>query len=291
MPQLTSTETIETVVPPAVIGRVADDLAGALCLTAEGFQSMSTEQQKFADAYVRCMKEAFGDCQDCAIRHCIDNFAARFLPSLISAYKSWPGICSPYAAILFLLSSSPYLVRYIRKTGQGTTLLSLCAHKMVQHPIPFTKDLYRDSAVLQSLSVMSHLLSLSLSNVSRKRLLKWMNRVSARSKIYYNDDSVGGLTQTAYKLMGEVAELNAISLRNRTAEADVFYIPWLDCGSHQKHCVNDPCLDDECLHEDPLMLKNQRKQCSRCKATAYCSKEHQKLDWPLHKLFCFPTKY
>ncbi|KAJ7441837.1 hypothetical protein B0H11DRAFT_2251903 [Mycena galericulata] len=196
-----------------------------------------------------------------------DNFAARFLPSLISAYKSWLGICSPYAAILFLLSASPYLVRYIRKTGQGYTLLSLCAHKMVQHPIPFTKDLYRDSAVLQSLSVMSHLLSyadtfprqlVSLSNVSRK----W------------------GLTQTAYKLMGEVAELNAILLRNRTAEADMFYIPWLDCGSHQKHCVNDPCLDDECLHEDPLMLKNQRKQCSRCKATAYCSKEHQKLDWP-----------
>ena len=27
-------------------------------------------------------------------------------------------------------------------------------------------------------------------------------------------------------------------------------------------------------------------RCSRCKTTVYCSKEHQKLDWKRHKLFC-----
>lgn len=27
-------------------------------------------------------------------------------------------------------------------------------------------------------------------------------------------------------------------------------------------------------------------RCSRCKIAVYCSKEHQKLDWKHHKLFC-----
>lgn len=30
--------------------------------------------------------------------------------------------------------------------------------------------------------------------------------------------------------------------------------------------------------------------CSKCKLVSYCSKEHQKEDWPTHKEVCFPLK-
>ena len=30
-------------------------------------------------------------------------------------------------------------------------------------------------------------------------------------------------------------------------------------------------------------------RCSRCKSAAYCTKEHQKLDWKRHKEFCIPN--
>ena len=67
---------------------------------------------------------------------CQANFAARFLPSLVSAYKSSPGVCGPYTVVLCcFLCTSPYLLKYIRKTGQGYTLLMVHAHQMVQQPI------------------------------------------------------------------------------------------------------------------------------------------------------------
>ena len=30
------------------------------------------------------------------------------------------------------------------------------------------------------------------------------------------------------------------------------------------------------------------KYCSRCKTVSYCSKDHQKKDWIIHKLICYP---
>ncbi|KAJ7076215.1 hypothetical protein C8R43DRAFT_966009 [Mycena crocata] len=60
---------------------------------------------------------------------------------------------------------------------------------------------------------------------------------------------------------------------DRDQDSFHMYFPFAHCGAFNDHCVND-----ESQHY--TILKAERKQCGRCKATAYCSKAHQQLNWP-----------
>ncbi|KAJ7176140.1 hypothetical protein C8R43DRAFT_554848 [Mycena crocata] len=56
--------------------------------------------------------------------------------------------------------------------------------------------------------------------------------------------------------------------------------PWLTCGAKREHCADG----------HPIKERG-RRQCGRCGTVVYCCKEHQRLDWPGHKLRCFETNY
>ncbi|KAJ7159091.1 hypothetical protein C8R43DRAFT_359448 [Mycena crocata] len=41
-------------------------------------------------------------------------------------------------------------------------------------------------------------------------------------------------------------------------------------------------------HVEPV---TRRRECARCQTVAYCCREHQRQDWPHHRLRCFETCY
>ncbi|KAJ6593736.1 hypothetical protein B0H19DRAFT_1056215 [Mycena capillaripes] len=79
----------------ATIHVVATRLGEDFHLTEYGFEPMTHKQ------HIKAIHTA--------------NFAARFLPSLVSAYQFMPGPCSSYTSALILLMDSPYFVKYIRR--------------------------------------------------------------------------------------------------------------------------------------------------------------------------------
>ncbi|KAJ7033307.1 hypothetical protein C8F04DRAFT_1261118 [Mycena alexandri] len=63
------------------------------------------------------------------------NFAARFMPSLVAAHRSYPGARSPCTRVLGLLLRSPYFLKYLRRTGAGYTSLIFQANQIVQQQL------------------------------------------------------------------------------------------------------------------------------------------------------------
>ncbi|KAJ6455507.1 hypothetical protein C8R47DRAFT_1082731 [Mycena vitilis] len=120
------------------------------------------------------------------------NFASRFLPPLIAAYRSYPCPGSSYTSAVIALLDSPYFVRYIRRITIGYTLLMFQANHMQHQQVSLPdQDSGGNVAILGSLIILHFLLFYAqqfprhlgaLFKNSRYRLLEWLNHVKIASK-------------------------------------------------------------------------------------------------------------
>lgn len=102
------------------------------------------------------------------------------------------------------------------------------------------------------------------------------------SQIYMAAEAIWGLT--ADKLpKAKFEELRSVLQDQRVVEygsykvhgfGDVFVLVPLDPSQ------KSPCSLDTC------MVTNAAFKCSKCKNAMYCSKDHQRKDWPTHKTVC-----
>ncbi|KAJ7843586.1 hypothetical protein B0H13DRAFT_1909300 [Mycena leptocephala] len=200
----------------------------------------------------------------------LENFAARFLPSLISAYRSQPdnSTLACYNFAIASLVGSPYFHKYIRRTANGYRLLAWTTDVAVQEQLSTPHK--------NSYSPNDHSLEIERSYCSHGtwdgQQIEDMLRSLSKRRLRKLDLKV---LRSIYQYALECADyLNPL----KVVTICPWVVPWVECGAFVEHCrcAQKPCI----AFCPPPMTKQQRKQCSGCQATTYCSKEHQTLDWP-----------
>ncbi|KAJ7440117.1 hypothetical protein B0H11DRAFT_1934004 [Mycena galericulata] len=205
-------------------------------------------------------------------------FAARFLPSLISAYKCSLESHSDaaracYSKALTCVMHSPYFVKYLRRKGD-TTLLEFHADRFLERwPVPEgicdkPEDHDREYPILFLMDSLD--------------ILHFLLHYAAQFPRYLTPLSESKYTQAETwlkvgSIMFDPESEASIVGSKLTAPAELLeYTPWLKCG-----CFNgDGHQHDGAVGCSAIMPKTRLKKCGRCQATTYCSTEHQILDRP-----------
>ncbi|KAJ7450097.1 hypothetical protein B0H11DRAFT_2078436 [Mycena galericulata] len=223
------------------------------------------------------------------------NFCARFLPSLVAAYKTVPGTRGVYWLALLGAAPNQYFAKFMRG-GLAPDLYVFYVNHLLENT--FWKRGGHDS-VRESFRLLRYLM-IYASLYPRAPLGLWicesgvrsgeaLNIILKRAKRSKRGDTLRSrdyeiechrdVEQWAYGLM------QLLTGRMNTAQFlhdQHTVVPWVTCNAAEEHCESD--------HGHPLKERG-RRECVRCQTVAYCSKEHQRVDWPQHKLYCFETNY
>ncbi|KAJ7438042.1 hypothetical protein B0H11DRAFT_1935571 [Mycena galericulata] len=212
-------------------------------------------------------------------------FTARFLPSLISAYKCSleshsDAARSCYSEALAIVMHSPYFIKYLRRKGD-TTLLEFHADRFLERwPVPEgicdkPEDRDREYPLLclgDSLDILHFLLHYAA------QFPRYLTPLS-ESKC----EQAEAWIKFASIVVDPESEASVVGRKLAVPPELLEYTPWLQCG-----CFNgDGHQHDGAVGCSAMMPKTRLKKCGRCQATTYCSTEHQILDWPVASLGFF----
>ncbi|KAJ6452528.1 hypothetical protein C8R47DRAFT_1229411 [Mycena vitilis] len=263
----------------------ATELADDFSLTTDGFLPMSPEQHAKALSAIQFYALAAqvdvpsGKFADAIVQ----NFAARFLPSLISAFRACPGSGDSYASALVILLASPYFIRFVRRTASGYTLLIFHVNRMIKQgllilsgPSSHNRALINSVVILDFLTFYAasfprHVLCPSKTSVDH--LFGWLGNITAQCDVLLDDlEQSDRIPVQEFRTICLKAHKNMESLMKKEGStAKMSDLPWFACNAFEEQFLQKPCSTKN---------SKQMKQCSRCRATKYCCKDQQKLDWP-----------
>ncbi|KAJ7431059.1 hypothetical protein B0H11DRAFT_2388743 [Mycena galericulata] len=215
----------------------------------------------------------------------ISNFCARFLPSLVAAYKTVPGTRGVYWLALLGAAPNQYFAKFMRG-GLAPDLYVFYVNHLLETPSG-SEGVRESFRLLRYLMIYASLYPRAVDALPEKteqQLGLWISREeikrgdTLRSRDY-EIECHRDVEQWAYGLM------QLLTGRMNTAQFlhdQHTVVPWVTCNAAEEHCESD--------HGHPLKERG-RRECVRCQTVAYCSKEHQRVDWPQHKLYCFETNY
>ncbi|KAJ7778841.1 hypothetical protein DFH07DRAFT_541202 [Mycena maculata] len=285
----------------ARVTTLANELAESLGLTtSRAFRHIPSEQHPILIKWLH--KSSAGN--EDIWPHVISNVCARFLPSLVAAYKTMPATSGVYWFILVGAVPIAYFAKFMRGPLASDLYVFYVKHLLAN----ITWTLENHDSLRESFRLLMYLMIYAalyphtvdpLPARTKRKLAAWILASGHRSLDDLNA-RVAGQQHTkphaaqckpceyAIECQSDIVRwafrlLDLLSGKLSTVQflAKMHIIsPWLACGAAQEHCAQGHPLKDR-----------RWRECGRCGAQAYCSREHQRLDWPEHRLGCFETNY
>ncbi|KAJ7868435.1 hypothetical protein B0H13DRAFT_1897146 [Mycena leptocephala] len=135
----------------------------------------------------------------------LENFAARFLPSLISAYRSQPdnSTLACYNFAIASLVGSPYFHKYIRRTANGYRLLAWTTDVAVQEQLSTPhKNSYSPNPSISAFErfLLEFLGGVRCHKVSpSSRITPWRSRGAIAHMVTWDGQQIGGHVAFAFE--------------------------------------------------------------------------------------------
>ncbi|KAJ6568860.1 hypothetical protein B0H19DRAFT_1134074 [Mycena capillaripes] len=279
---------------PATHHPVATHLAGRLHLTDENDPPLGTEDAAAFSQEIMKLYETIEE-DECGMDIIVASFSSRFLPMLVERYNSVPHVISPYATMIRMLLDSGYFAKFMRGPW-GSNLYRLHAERLAEldlrgDNVNVPDGMENAIVILVYLMVYSkhyHRNVMPLASETKAKLIPVLRSIQA---IY------AGKLEKIRVSPGEMPSFevrNMQSVLRNARDAELFLLnqltidkmlgavgkmmPWVTCGGYDTGCWQKG-------------KQKGRLGCARCETQTYCSKEHQKADWPVHKLCCFETVY
>ncbi|KAJ7496320.1 hypothetical protein B0H11DRAFT_2276467 [Mycena galericulata] len=274
---------------------VATQLAQRLYLTEENHPPLGTEDAAAFSQEIIKIHETIMTEDEHGMEIIIASFSSRFLPMLVERYYSVPHVISPYATMMRMLLDSGYFAKFMRGPW-GSNFYRLHAERLAE--LDLRSDIVNVAdgmenaiVILVYLMVYSkhyHRNVMPLASGTKTKLIPVLRSLQGiyASKLEKIRVPRGEIPSFAVRNMRSV-------LRN-ARDAELFLLdqltidkmlgavgqmmPWVTCGGYDTGCWTKG-------------KQKKRLGCARCETQTYCSKEHQKADWPVHKLSCFETVY
>ncbi|KAJ7142771.1 hypothetical protein C8R44DRAFT_761075 [Mycena epipterygia] len=283
----------------------AAKLAAHLGLTSTGFElnTRADATEKLRDLWNEVMPSEFED----PTHPIVCLFCAKYLPSLVSAYKAVPSADGPYHAMLVGVAQSLYFAKFMRSPA-GADLYPFYVEQVLKPRCWDCADPAETSAYVVGLLILttyayeykSHMHPLS--EAASAQLKDWLRATALRSLEVIRPRT--GVTpaseaeEQAYKYTYAINERlvhNAFTILNILAGR-------LKSEALQLSLTRRETFDRYASrHEKDASAGNEgdvnagvgvrRLECARCQTVAYCCRAHQKEDWGTHKKRCFATGY
>ncbi|KAF7358675.1 hypothetical protein MSAN_01206500 [Mycena sanguinolenta] len=208
-------------------------------------------------------------------------FCARFLPSLVSAYKDAPCEEGPYYCMLVAVLQSNYFAKYMR-SPHGPDLYAFFVQQIISRKHPSTSISGLLIFATYAHEYKSHIRPLPEDTVAQ--LKDWLRTKADESlEIIRSKPSRPKKDHSWAVRYHETILENIISVLNILDGR-------LRSEAKQLTLTRSVTFDGFAgEHEDSENLT--RRECARCQTVAYCCRVHQKEDWGHHKQRCFETAY
>ncbi|KAJ7033364.1 hypothetical protein C8F04DRAFT_1104511 [Mycena alexandri] len=284
----------------------AAKLAAHLGLTATGFEINTNPDatEKLADIWNELMPGEFED----GTHPIVCLFCAKYLPSLVSAYKAAPSVTGAYHAMLLGISQSLYFAKFMRSPAGA----ELYAFYVAQILIP------RCWHCADPSDTREHILGLLILSTYayeyRSHMQPLDDDIAGRLKQWVADTARRALEATRPEEASVPPRAKAeqdtfacyLAINQRLVQNSLTILNILDgkIKSIALHLTLTRRLTFDryaARHSDADGHKEgagagtatvmRRLECARCQTVAYCCRTHQKEDWRIHKKRCFETVY
>ncbi|KAJ7042183.1 hypothetical protein C8F04DRAFT_1077006 [Mycena alexandri] len=283
---------------PATHHPVATHLAQRLCLTGSSTLLGPIDAPRFAEEMIKTYRQILEDGSDEIV---MASFSARFLPALVEAYKSVPDVITPYATMLRMLLDSGYFAKLMRG-ALGRDLYRIHGERIAG--LDFAVDVKNVEGMESSIVMLVFLMVYSdhyhrnvepLGEATKSKLIAVLAAIQDiyEGELMKIDVPPGTMPNLRARKLEECPRVSCIERRKH--HSGEFFLrgqltsdkmlgavgqmmPWVTCGGYGTGCWQKG-------------KQNGRLGCGRCETQTYCSKEHQKANWPQHKHSCFETVY
>ncbi|KAJ6492276.1 hypothetical protein C8R45DRAFT_990814 [Mycena sanguinolenta] len=209
-------------------------------------------------------------------------FCAKFLPSLVSAYKAVPTEEGPYHCMLLAVLQSNYFAKYMR-SPHGPELYAFFVDEIISRNHPSTSVVGLLIFATYAHEYKSHIRPLP--DETAAQLAQWL-RIRAQESVE--------IIQLKSSRRKTKVQLSVVEFHERILANMISVLNILD-GRLKSEALQLTLTRRETFyryageHEDSKSLT--RRECARCQTVAYCCRVHQKEDWGHHKERCFETAY
>ncbi|KAJ7444323.1 hypothetical protein FB451DRAFT_1294323 [Mycena latifolia] len=282
----------------------AAKLAAHLGLTATRFElnTSADATEKLRDIWNELMPYEIEDTTNPIV--CL--FCAKYLPSLVSAYKADPHPAGPYHAMLVGVAQSLYFAKFMRSPA-GADLYPFFVEQVL---VPRCWDCENCAADMASFVVgllifatyayeyKSHMHPLS--DAATAQLKDWVRTTALRS--------LEIVRKTPVPLASELEEerdytreynqrvvhnsLTILNILDGRLKSEALQLSLTRRETFDRYASRH-ATDSRADSKDDANagVGVRRLECVRCQTVAYCCREHQKEDWRVHKKRCFETGY
>ncbi|KAJ7481091.1 hypothetical protein B0H11DRAFT_2024152 [Mycena galericulata] len=263
----------------------AAKLAAHLGLTCTGFElnTAADATEKLRDLWNDLMPGEFED----TAHPIVCFFCAKYLPSLVSAYKAEPHADGPYHTMLVGIAQSLYFAKFMRSPA-GADLYAFYVAQVIEPRCAcqyYADPLHTMSCIVGLLILATYAYEYKshiqpLSDDASAELKDWLRTVALRSLDVTHPRTAGERAHD-YNIHERLVR-NALTTLNILAgrlKSEALQLSVTRRETFDRYAVR---------HEGDVV---RRLECARCQTVAYCCRTHQKEDWRGHKKRCFETVY
>jgi len=201
-----------------------------------------------------------------------NEFAAKYLPDLMLAYRESSGLVNAPMTMLNVISYTSYFVRF-QRTPAGSDLAAIQAHRTATADVDMLHDVDVVGEITQFLGTL--LLLQGTTGVTQDDKKALLSQMSKWRKMF------GGTRRTAEKASERCSAL----LASKSGFPPRFQQVKELIEQSIEQCGLEGCSRRRQSSGSQLM------QCGRCKSALYCGTLHQKQHWPSHKAHCFAPAF